>query len=93
VLLSRHEVVANPTSTWMLAGCVVLMKKKLEGAEKFSTFSKLLLPSNAKTVLENYTVDGRAPLELKRLNIFEQELINAKAKKELLLLLTQIFQS
>jgi superfamily I DNA and/or RNA helicase len=87
-----HEVVGkSKLDVDALLDAVVLMKKKLEGAEKFSTFSKLLLPSNAKTVLENYTVDGRVPLELKRLNIFEQELINAKAKKELLLLLAQVF--
>ena len=70
---------------------IALLKKKMEGAEKLSTFSRLLLSSHAKIILDNYTVDGRAPTEPGRLNIFEQDILNTKAKKELLLLLEQVF--
>lgn len=90
--LIGHEVVGTTDMPITdIAEAVSLLKKKVEGAIKIGTFAKLLLPSNAKKVLENYKVDGRAPEDAERLEILHQTILALQAQKEIKTLFDQSF--
>lgn len=87
-----HEIAGNQNLPLNdLLEAIDVLKKKAEGGTKIGTFAKLLLPSNAKKVLENYKVDGRAPENTERLEILYQSILAQQAQKEIGTLLEQSF--
>lgn len=76
-----------------LLKAVNILKEKIGGSSKLGTFGKLLLPSNTKKVLDNYTVDGYAPDNRERIEVLFQTIAAEKAEKEIKILLDQSFST
>lgn len=76
-----------------LLEAVTSLKAKVSNNTKLGTFSKLLLPSNAKKVLENYTIDGRIPDNAERVEILNDMVLGQMAEKEIKTLLDQSFSA
>ncbi len=72
---------------------IFILKKKTEKEPRIGGLTKLLLPSNAKKVLENYKVDGRAPEDKNRLEVLHQSILIQQAWKEIQILFEQSFSS
>src|SRR3989344_3864500 len=67
----------------------ILKEKTTSG--KIGTFGKLLLSSNAKKILQGYTVDGFAVDNSERVEILREKILAQKAEKEIKTLLEQSF--
>ncbi len=87
-----HDIfVAGSLSLNDLLDAVDIIKFKVSGNTKLGTFGKMLLPLNAKKVLENCTVDGRSPDNLERIGILRESVLAELAQREIKLLLDQSF--
>ena len=72
---------------------ILILKKKTVKEPRINGLAKLLLPSNAKKVLENYKVDGRTPEDRDRLEILHQSILIQQAQKEIQILFEQSFSN
>ncbi len=96
---SRNKIVGHDISGKVdlslndLYDAVNAIKAKVSNNSKMGTFAKMLLSTNAKKVLEHYTVDGRCPDNLELVSLLE-DLISIKiAEREIQVLLDQSFLS
>jgi very-short-patch-repair endonuclease len=74
----------------LLDGTIVLKEKMADGS-RIGTFGKLLLPANAKYILENYTVDDRSLENIEAVEIVYKHILTRQTKKEINTLLEQSF--
>ncbi|MDO8640183.1 MAG: AAA domain-containing protein, partial [Nitrosarchaeum sp.] len=72
---------------------VEILKVKVLNRVKLGTFGKLLLSTNAKQILEDYTIDGRSPDNFERVEILYEIVLAQMAEKEIKLLLDQSFST
>lgn len=70
---------------------IAVLKSRISNGTKLGTFGKMLLPANAKRILENYTVDGRCPDTSERVELLNDIVTVQIADKEIKLLLEQGF--
>jgi len=76
-----------------LSDAMDILKSKVGNAAKLGTFGKLLLPTNAKKILEHYTVDGRVPDTSERIGLLSQMISMQLAEREIKVLLDQGFST
>lgn len=76
-----------------LSDAIQTLKAKVFNNSKLGTFAKMLLPSNAKKILDNYTVDGRSPDNSERIELLGEMISAQVAEKEIKILLNQGFSS
>lgn len=69
------------------------LKSKVSNNAKLGTFAKMLLSSNAKKVLDDYTVDGRCPDNSERIELLDEMISAQVAEKEMKILLNQGFSN
>lgn len=67
------------------------LKRRVAGKTKLGAFRKLLLPANAKKVLEAYKVDGRSPDSSDRAQILYEQISIEQAEREIRTILNQSF--
>lgn len=76
-----------------LSDAMDILKSKVGSGAKLGTFGKLLLPANAKKILEHYTVDGRVPDTTERIDLLSQMISMQLAEREIKVLLDQGFST
>ncbi len=76
-----------------LTDAINLLKSKVANGSKLGTFGKILLPSGAKKILENYLVDDRCPDNSERIDLLESMMSVQVAEKDIKILLDQGFGS
>lgn len=76
-----------------LSDAMQALKSKVSNNSKLGTFAKMLLPSNAKKILDNYTVDGRSPDNSERIELLGEMISAQVAEKEIKILLNQGFSN
>lgn len=87
-----HDITGNPPLALNeLIDAVNILKAKVKGGLKIGTFTKILLPSNARKVMEMYKIDGYIPNTEDRIELLRQSLIAQNAKQEIQTLLAQSF--
>jgi len=69
------------------------LRKKILNKTKIGLFDKILLPANAKIIIDNYTVDGRSPDSSERIEILHEIAVIQVAEKEIKILLDQSFST
>jgi very-short-patch-repair endonuclease len=75
-----------------LVEAIKKIKSKVVNGSKLGTFRKMLLPSTAKKILENYTVDGRCPDNAERIDLLCEMIDAAVAERDIKILLNQSFK-
>ncbi len=94
---SRNKIVGHDISGTTglsindLSDAINALKSKVANSTKLSTFGKLLLSTNAKKVLENYTVDGRSPDTFERIDLLNETISSQLAERDIKVLLDQGF--
>ena len=76
-----------------LSDAMQALKSKVSNNSKLGAFGKMLLPSNAKKILDNYTVDGRSPDNSERIELLGEMISAQVAEKEIKILLNQGFSN
>lgn len=76
-----------------LSDAMQALKAKVSNNSKLGTFAKMLLSSNAKKILDNYTVDGRSPDNSERIELLSEMISAQVAEKEIKILLSQGFSN
>lgn len=76
-----------------LSDAMQALKAKVSNNSELGTFAKMLLPSNAKKILNSYTVDGRSPNNLERIELLGEVISAQVAEKEIKILLNQGFSN
>lgn len=76
-----------------LTDAVQTLKSKVSNNAKLGTFAKILLSSNAKKVLDGYSVDGRCPDNSERIELLDEMISAQVAEKEIKILLNQGFSN
>ncbi len=76
-----------------LTDAIQVLKSKVSNNTKLGTFVKILLSANVKKVLDNYTVDGRCPDNLERVELLGDMISVKNAEKEIKTLLNQGFSN
>jgi len=76
-----------------LSDAMQALKSKVSNNSKLGAFGKMLLPSNAKKILDNYTVDGRSPDNSERIELLGKMISAQVAEKEIKILLNQGFSN
>ncbi len=74
-----------------LTDAIQALKSKVSNNAKLGTFAKMLLSSNAKKILDNYTVDGRSSDNSERIELLAEMISAQVAEKEIKILLNQGF--
>ncbi|OGM24335.1 hypothetical protein A2627_02750 [Candidatus Woesebacteria bacterium RIFCSPHIGHO2_01_FULL_39_28] len=87
-----HDISGSTSLTLNeLADAIVALKSKVSNNTKLGTFGKMLLPANAKKILQSYSVDGRCPDNLEHINLLSEMTAAQIAEKEIKVLLDQGF--
>jgi very-short-patch-repair endonuclease len=76
-----------------LTDAIQALKSKASNNKKLGTFTRMLLSSNAKKILDNYTINGRSPDNLERIELLSEMISAQVAEKEIKILLNQGFSS
>lgn len=76
-----------------LSDAMQTLKAKVSNNSKLGTFAKMLLSSNAKKILDSYTVDGRSPDNSERIELLGEMISAQVAEKEIKILLNQGFSN
>lgn len=76
-----------------LSDAMQALKSKVSNNSKLGAFGKMLLPSNAKKILDHYTVDGRSPDNSERIELLGEMISAQVAEKEIKILLNQGFSN
>lgn len=76
-----------------LTDAIQALKSKVSNNAKLGTFAKMLLSSNAKKVLDSYSVDGRCPDNSERIELLDEMISAQVAEKEIKILLNQGFSN
>lgn len=87
--LLGHEVSGDVGDINKLSDGIVLLKNKLSEGVKIGTFTRLLLPADAKNILETCLVDGRVPDNSERVTLLENVVLIRKLKKEIATIIKQ----
>jgi hypothetical protein len=89
-----HDISGStPLNLNELLDAIQALKYKVSNNSKLSTFAKMLLPANAKMILETYTVNGRSPDSSDRIELLDEMISAQVAEKEIKILLNQGFAS
>lgn len=96
---SRNKIVGHdisgsiPLALNDFADAVSSLKSKVSNGSKLGTFGKLLLSTNAKKILEGYTIDGRLPDNSERIDLLNEMVSAQLAEREIKILLEQGFST
>lgn len=71
---------------------VQAIKLKVSDGSKLGTFSKMLLSSGAKKIIDSYTIDGRKPDNTERIGLLHEMVSLRLAEKEIETLVDQSFR-
>ena len=72
-----------------LSDAINSIKSKVLNGSKLGSFGKMLLPANSKKVLDAYTVDGRCPDNLERIEILNESILIQITERDIKTLLNQ----
>ncbi len=86
-----HDIVGNVNLSLNDSAEAIDVLREKTANGKIGTFGKLLLSSNAKKILQGYTVDGFAVDNADRVEVLRQKILAQKAEKEIKTLLDQTF--
>ncbi len=76
-----------------LIDAVAALRQKTKGGSRIGTFSKLLLSSDAKRVMDTYRIDGRIPDTAERVELLHSNILVQQATNDVKTLLRQGFSS
>jgi len=94
---NRNKIVGHDISGSISLGlndlvdAISNLKSRVSNNSKLGTFGKMLLSTNAKKILDGYTVDGRCPDNLERAEVLESMALTQLAEREIRVLLDQGF--
>lgn len=94
---SRNKIVGHDISGSTSLGlndltdAIKTLKSKVSNNAKLGTFTKILLSSNIKKILESYTIDGRCPDNSERIDLLGEMISAQIAEREIKVLLDQGF--
>jgi hypothetical protein len=87
-----HDIKGKVDLTFnQLKDAVSVLKKKVADGSRIGTFTKILLPSQAKKVVDTYLIDGYSPDDKDKIHLLDQYLSLEQAKNDIQLLLEQGF--
>lgn len=92
--LVGHDITGSTTlSLNELFDAVHILRSKVSDNSRLGKFSKVFLPTNVKKIIDNYTVDGRFPDSLERIELLFDMISIQVAEKEIRVLFEQGFSS